>query len=159
VFEKRKPAPPSKPKAPPLDAAKRAELFEFLKKTPYGVVSTVHKDGSPESALISLAVTPELEVVFETLNTARKYLNAMRDPRVAVAIGGRGDKTVQIEGLADEPVEEDLERLKAAYYAECSFNEGHRGWPGMTYLRVKPTWIRYSNYALPWSVEEYSVPA
>jgi len=157
VFEKRKEAAPKKPLAPPLPVAKQAEIFAFLKKTPYGVVSTVHEDGAPEAALISLAVTPELDVVFETLNTARKYLNAMRDPRVAVVIGGREDKTVQIEGLADEPVEAELERLKAAYYAECASNEGHRGWPGMTYLRVKPRWIRYSDYAMPWSVEEYSL--
>jgi hypothetical protein len=43
----------------------------------------------------------------------------------------------------------------AAYYKACPQNISHRNWPGLTYLRLRPRWLRYSDYGLPWKVEEY----
>jgi len=65
-------------------------LFEFLDGCGLGVVSTLGADGAPQAALVGIAVTPELEIVFDTVEKSRKFANIARDPRVAFAIGWQG---------------------------------------------------------------------
>jgi pyridoxine/pyridoxamine 5'-phosphate oxidase len=138
-----------------IDRIKRESLYDFLKPHRYGVISTMSENGAPEAALIGIAATPELDLVFETLNTSRKYRNLQRNPQVALVIGWDDEKTLQYEGTAGEPEEADWDALKDIYYAARPENRDHEGWPGLTYIRVRPRWIRISNYAMPWSVEEF----
>jgi general stress protein 26 len=138
-----------------IDKSKKNELYRFLTASRYGVVSTVSKDGAPEVALVGFAATPDLELIFETINTTRKYENIQRNPRVAAVIGWEGEKTLQYEGIADEPDEFAAEELKKIYFAMLPENENHDGWPGLSYMRIRPRWIRLSNYGTPWSVEEF----
>ncbi|HWA30151.1 MAG TPA: pyridoxamine 5'-phosphate oxidase family protein [Rhizomicrobium sp.] len=140
-----------------LGPEKKAALVAYLRNISGGVISTVGTQGAPEAALITFAVSPELEIVFETLVTSRKYANLQDNPRAAFVAGGAGAKTIQIEGLIDEPAESDLDALKRLYYESCPQNLSHRDWPGMTYLRLRPRWIRFSDYGHPWHVEEYSL--
>jgi hypothetical protein len=56
------------------------------------------------------------------------------------------ERTVQYEGTADEPTGADLEIAKTAYYAVYPDGPSRLSWPGLTYVRVRPTWIRYSNF-------------
>jgi hypothetical protein len=51
-----------------------------------------------------------------------------------------------VEGVADEPAGAELERLKAAYYAVYPDGPSRTGWPGLIYVRVRPTWVRYSDF-------------
>ena len=138
-----------------MDKAIRELIFDYMKRYRYGVVSTVCENGAPEAAFVGFAVTAELELIFETLVTTRKYANILRDGRVAAVVGWDENKTLQYEGLADEPNDEDREALKSVYYAALPENRSHEGWPGLTYVRVRPHWIRISNYGTPWSIDEY----
>jgi hypothetical protein len=138
-----------------IDKPKKLELYRFLTAARYGVLSTVAQTGAPEAALVGFAVTPDLELIFETLNTTRKYENIRRDARVAAVVGWEGEKTLQYEGIADEPDEFAVLELKKIYFALLPENENHDGWPGLTYMRIRPLWIRLSNYGHPWSVEEF----
>ena len=138
-----------------IEKAKRLELYGFLTAARYGVLSTVSRDGAPEAALVGFAPTQDLELIFETINTTRKYANMQRNPRVAAVIGWEGEKTLQYEGIADEPDEYAVAELKKIYFALLPENRGHDGWPGLTYMRIRPLWIRLSNYGRPWSVEEF----
>ncbi|WP_082077265.1 pyridoxamine 5'-phosphate oxidase family protein [Bradyrhizobium sp. LTSPM299] len=52
----------------------RAEFLAFLRKHRLAVVSTVH-DGAPQAAVVGIAVTDELEIIFDTLTTSRKFTN------------------------------------------------------------------------------------
>lgn len=64
-------------------------------------------------------------------------------------IGGFGpadERTVQYEGLADVPSGEELPRLQQVYYAAYPDGPGRLSWPGLIYVRVRPSWIRYSDY-------------
>ncbi len=131
-------------------------IFDFLRAHRYGVVSTVCENGAPEAAFVGLAVTPDLDLIFETLNTTRKYANILRDPRIAAVVGWDQNETLQYEGVSDEPNEEDWETLETIYYAALPENRSHLGWPGLTYIRVRPRWIRLSNYGMPWSVREFA---
>jgi len=141
--------------AAPLNANRKQALLAYMRNLGCGVVSTSGTDHAPEAAFVNLAVTDDLELIFETLNTSRKYRNLRRDPRIAVVMGGSGDKTVQLEGMARELFDSELDGLKASYYDQCPNNLPHSNWPGVTYIRIQPRWIRFSNYGMPWKVEEF----
>jgi hypothetical protein len=135
-------------------AVPKGVLLEFIRERAMGVVSTISPTGAPESALVNLAVTDDLEVVFHTLQDARKCKNLRRDRRIAAVIGWDDEQTLQYEGLADEPYGTELDRLKDVYAAARPQARGQMAWPGLTYFRVRPKWIRISNYGHSWSVDE-----
>jgi pyridoxine/pyridoxamine 5'-phosphate oxidase len=142
-----------------MDEKKKAAFIAYIGGVNCGVISTADKQHGPEAAFINLAVASNLEIVFETLISSRKYRNLQTDPRAALVIGGHGKTTLQIEGFVDEPVETDLDEAISLYYDACPQNNSHRNWPGLTYLRLRPRWIRYSDYGHPWKVEEYFLNA
>ena len=127
-------------------AVTRERLYEFMNAHKLAVLATVAMDGSPQAAVMGIAVTPELEVIFDTLRSTRKYRNLRTNPRVAFVIGGEGEVTVQYEGIAEEPADAELHACKKAYFAKWPDGPQREHWPGMTYIRVRPAWIRYSDF-------------
>jgi hypothetical protein len=53
---------------------------------------------------------------------------------------------VQLEGVADEPAGAELAPLKERYLARFPDGREREAWPGITYFRVRPTWVRYSDF-------------
>ena len=123
-----------------------AELIELLRNHKLAVESSLHADGRPQAAVVGFAVSDELEIVFDTVTTSRKYHNLKRDPRCALVIGWDAEITVQIEGVADEPTGDDLARLKACYFVAYPDGRERARWPTIAYIRVRPRWIRYSDF-------------
>jgi hypothetical protein len=126
------------------------ELLEFMRTQRLGVQTSVGADGAPQAALVGVAVTNSLELVFVTLATTRKLVNLRRNPRLAFVIGGwaGGDeRTIQYEGMADEPQGDELARVKEAYFAAWPDGRLRQSWPGLLYVRVRPMWIRYSDFS------------
>jgi general stress protein 26 len=124
----------------------KAELHAFVARQRYGVVATVQPDGSTESALVGIAASPELEIYFDTLGDTRKAVNLRRDPRVSLVIGWDNEQSAQLEGLADEPKGDELVALKRFYYAAWPDGPVRESWPGITWVRVKPKWVRFSDF-------------
>jgi hypothetical protein len=124
----------------------RAELLVFLRRHRLCVAASASAAGAPQAAVVGFAVTDELEIVFDTIGTTRKMQNLRRDPRVALVVGWDEEQTAQIEGVADEPEGADLERLKKAYFAVYPDGVERQSWEGITYVRVRPTWARYSDF-------------
>ena len=94
-----------------------------------------------------IITTDQLELVFDTRASGRKATNLRANPRVALVIGGWNDpRTVHYEGAADFPVGAELERLKQAYFAAFPNGPTRHLLPDITYARVKPVWIRYSDF-------------
>lgn len=124
----------------------KAELHAFIARQRYGVVATVQPDGSTESALVGIAVTPELEIFFDTLGDTRKAQNLRGDPRVSMVIGWDNEQSVQLEGIADEPKGAGLVALKQVYYAAWPDGPTRESWPGITWVRVRPSRIRFSDF-------------
>ena len=136
----------------------RRRVFQFLGKRNLAVISTVSERGEPEAALINYGVTSDLELIFETLRTSRKYANLYRNPRAALVMGFEGEcETCQYEGIVDSPDERALKPLLDTYFHARPEALGHRDWPDLVYLRVRPIWIRMSNYGRDWDVEELSL--
>jgi len=124
----------------------RAELIAFIRRHRLAVVATTTAAGAPQAAVVGMAVTDELELVFDTLGTTRKAQNLRCDGRAAVVLGWDDEQTVQLEGLADEPSGETLERLKRSYFLAFPDGPARLAWPGITYFRVRPTWARFSDF-------------
>jgi pyridoxine/pyridoxamine 5'-phosphate oxidase len=129
----------------------REALLEFMRSEKYAVQTSVSPNGIPQAAVVGIAVSDRFEIVFDTLASSRKAANLSANPAMALVIGGTRDgdeRTVQYEGTADEPSGGELERLLALYYARFPDGRERRSWPGLIYVRVKPTWIRYSDFSV-----------
>ena len=123
----------------------RGELFQYLSAQRYAVEATAGSNG-PQAAVVGVAVTEELEIVFDTLDSTRKARNLERDPRVALVVGWDDEQTAQIEGVADFPSGEELRRLQRRYFEVWPDGPQRLSWPGIAYVRVRPRWIRYSDF-------------
>jgi uncharacterized pyridoxamine 5'-phosphate oxidase family protein len=55
-------------------------LYQFIAKNKYAVLSTVTPQQHPEAAVVGIAVTTELHLIFDTVNTSRKYQNLVKNP-------------------------------------------------------------------------------
>lgn len=123
-----------------------SDVLHYMKARRYATQASVSETGAPQAAIIGVAVTDAFELVFDTLNTSRKYRNLRREPRIALTIGGDDDCCVQYEGLADEPKGAELETLKQVYFARFPDGLERERLPEIAYFRVKPLWIRFSDY-------------
>jgi hypothetical protein len=130
-------------------------LHSFLVRYRYGVVSSLSSQGSPQSALVGIAVTPELEIVFDTIKSSRKYPNLVQRPACSVVVGWNGERTAQMDGTAFEPKDAELRRYQEIYFATWPDGPDRLSWPGIAYFVVRPEWIRYSDYdQAPPQIEE-----
>jgi len=50
----------------------RPELIAFIRRHRLAVVASTAPAGAPQAAVVGMAVTDELELVFDTLGTTRK---------------------------------------------------------------------------------------
>lgn len=123
-----------------------AALFAFLSQHKYGVVSSIGPDGGPQSALVGIAVTRELEVIFETVSSSRKYRNLLADAACSFVIGWAGEQTVQLEGAAWLPQGDELGRYRSLYFESWLDGPARLAWPGITHFVVQPRWIRFSDF-------------
>jgi uncharacterized protein YhbP (UPF0306 family) len=123
-----------------------AELRTFLRAQLWAIEATATPLGAPQAAVIGVAVTDSLELVFDTLTTSRKHANLEHDPRIALVIGWDDARTAQIEGVADRPDGADLERVREIYLARFPDGQERANLPAIAYWRVRPTWIRFSDF-------------
>ena len=136
-----------------------AEFYEFLHSHRLAVISTVTPSASPQAAVIGIAVTESLDIIFDTLCTSRKFANLRADPRVALAVGWDGAETMQIEGVAELLSGPDLDACKKIYFATWPDGPERESWPDIAYIRVRPRWLRYSDFGqTPTRIEELTLP-
>jgi len=125
----------------------KAKFHAFLTRFRYGVLSSIGPEGSPQSALVGIAVTHELEIVFDTVRSSRKYPNLIARPACSFVIGGwDSEKTAQFEGIAIEPTGADRDRYREEYFAVWPDGRSRLSWAGLTHFVVKPRWIRFSDF-------------
>ncbi len=130
-------------------AITRAALLTFMRSRRYAVESSLHADGTPQSAIVGIAVSDEFEIIFDTLSTTRKSQNLQRRADIAFVIGsleGTDERTVQYEGIADEPHGPERTRLTELYFSVFPDGRERQKWPGLTHIRAGPRWLRYSDY-------------
>lgn len=124
------------------------EVVAWLGRQKHGVIASLSAQGAPQSAVVGIAVGPEGEIVFDTLLDTRKAANLLRDPRVSLTVY-EGEKTVQLDGVADRLQGADLERLLKVYLAAFPDGGERLKWPGISHFRVRPRWVRWSDFSAP----------
>jgi general stress protein 26 len=145
---------------PALLGMRREDLFGFMRGHLLAVVSSIGPRGGPQSALMGIAVTDELEIVFDTVRSSRKYANLQANPAAAFVIGWTGERTLQYEGVAEELGGEELRRCQEVYFAVWPDGEERKNGPDICYFLVKPQWIRFSDYGQsPPFIEEFQFTA
>ena len=138
----------------------RAAIYAFMTRFRFGVISSTSSNGTPQSALVGIAVTQDLEIIFDTEKSSRKYPNLIERPTCSFVVGWGGEQTVQFEGIAIEPEGTELERVQEAYFAVWPDGPARILWPNIAYFVVQPRWIRFSDFdQIPPLIVEMSFPA
>ncbi len=111
----------------------RDELVRFLRRYKLAVQASLTPGGAPQAANVGFAVSDELEIVFDTVESTRKYKNLRADPRIALVIGWEDAITTQIEGIADFPEGAELERIREWYFGAYPDGRDRLACPGITF--------------------------
>jgi pyridoxine/pyridoxamine 5'-phosphate oxidase len=129
-----------------VESSKQSLIYNFLTRFKLGVISTMSAENMPQSALVGIAITPQLEVIFDTINTTRKYKNLIAEPACSFVIGWAGEQTVQYEGKAEELTKDNREKYQTNYFSAWPDASARMAWPGIAYFVVRPKWMRYSDF-------------
>jgi len=127
-----------------MDEQKR-KIFDFLRGLKIGVISSVTEKGTPQGAVVEFAETDNLEIIFNTFATYRKYENLKNNPAVSFTIGWDHDITVQYEGTARELEGEELAKCKDIFAHKIRDAAKWDAFPETRFFIVKPTWIRFND--------------
>ena len=125
------------------------DILEFVRGHSLGVQASVSPSLTPQAAVVGFIVTEDFELFFDTVESTRKATNLRQNSTIAFVIGGLADgdeRTVQYEGVADEPQGHELEQLKERYFRRFPEGRARQHWPGILYVRVRPRWLRFSNF-------------
>lgn len=125
----------------------KQDVYNFIHAKTYAVISTCGKNEQPEAALIGFGDTEDLELIFGTYSSSKKYKNLQENSRVAFVIGWDSSEyvTVQYEGIASELFGEELEKYVALFHQKTPSSARYQSHPEQRYFKVQPTWIRYSD--------------
>ena len=133
------------------------DLVRFAREHSLAVVSSVGPEGTPQSALVGIAISNSLEIIFDTVSMSRKYANLTARPACSFVIGWMGEITMQYEGVAELPTGDELRRYQEIYFAKWPDGRDRLNWKGICHFVVHPKWVRYSDFsgAAP-VIEEFS---
>jgi general stress protein 26 len=126
------------------------QILDFMRGYRYAVEASVSPSGGAQAAVVGIVVTDDFEIFFDTLTETRKAQNLRRNRAIALVIGGTAggdERSVQYEGIVDEPEGAELERLQTLYFRRFPDGIERQSWPGLIYLRARPTWVRYSDFS------------
>lgn len=124
---------------------KKSLILDFVKKHTLAVISTVSAEGLPEAAVIEYGETDNLELIFDTFDTSRKYKNLQKNNKAAIVIGWDENITVQYEGEVFEMSGEEIGKYKEAYFVKNPHAKKWENHEEIKYFKVIPRWIRYSD--------------
>lgn len=123
-------------------------VYNFLQKEHLCVISTISPDITPQSAVMAFSQTKDLEIIFQTPNSTRKYNNLKSNKNISVATGWSLDEfiTVQYDGVAEEVTDPDqvnlvrgIHVLKNEESKKYAFIEENK------FFRITPKLIKYSD--------------
>lgn len=129
-------------------------LYDFIQAHKLAIVATVSEDKKSESALVGIAVTNDLKIIFDTSSKSRKYANILSSPSISFVIGWDNEQTLQYEGTAKILKDEQLNELKEKYFETFPDGKEREKWVDIVYICADPKWIRYSDFNEPMKVEE-----
>ncbi|MBI2405237.1 pyridoxamine 5'-phosphate oxidase family protein [Candidatus Gottesmanbacteria bacterium] len=136
---------------------KKRILRDLINQSKLAVLSTATSENTSESAVVEISASDNLELIFDTLPSFRKYKNLKNNRNVSVVIGWE-PATIQYEGIAVELEDKELEEYKQIHFQKfpeaVKFEE-----LGIRFFKIIPKWIRYTDVSKqPWEVFEIEFP-
>jgi len=125
----------------------KKKVLDFIKSKRLAVLSTLGTHGFPEAAVVGISELEDLSLIFGTFNTFRKYKNIKTNPRVALVIGWDNHITLQYEGIATELTGDEKKKAEQVHIHKLPNSQKFAELPEQCYFKVKPTWIRYTDYS------------
>jgi uncharacterized protein YhbP (UPF0306 family) len=120
----------------------RAELVAFVRRHARAVVATLGPGGNAQTAEYGVAITDEAEFIFETTIHSQKYANLVKHSRVALVVGGDDPIVVQSEGIADVLTDAERDRCLRVYFQQFPGGRKRISERDITYVRIRPRWVR-----------------
>lgn len=127
----------------------RNEILEFMRSQSLAVQASVSSSGRPQAAVVGIVVTDGFEIIFDTVDSSRKVRNLRQNPRISFVVGGliaEDERSVQYEGVVDEPSGGELGDVREAYFAKFPEGRERLSWQGLIHMRAKPVWLRFSDF-------------
>lgn len=131
-----------------MDEALRARMLDFLRRHDVAALATVHADRAvPECAIVGIAPTEQLELVFGTAMMNRKYRNLLANPHVALMIGwSSATGSMQYERVAKEVPRTSRDQYLPYLIASNPDHARFAAMPDQRFFLVRPTWIRFFDF-------------
>jgi hypothetical protein len=120
----------------------RAELVAFVRRHALAMVATRGPAGDAQAAEYGVAITEDVEFIFEISMHSQKYANILEFPQVALVVGGSEPVTVQSEGIADVPTDASRDRCLRVYFQQFPAGRKRALEPDITHVRIRPRWVR-----------------
>jgi pyridoxine/pyridoxamine 5'-phosphate oxidase len=99
--------------------------------------------GKPESAVVAFSEHENLDIVFGTSNTTRKYKNLQRNLNVSLVVGWDSKVgTFQCDGIARELSKEEAVKYSALMVKKNPHSAKFVDREDQRYFIVKPVWVR-----------------
>jgi general stress protein 26 len=137
-----------------MTAEEKQKISALLAKEQVAVVAT-HGEEWPTATMQAFAETPDLDIILIMLESAPKFQNLLKRPKVSLIIDDRdrGDvKTLQVirvsmQGVAREVKKQtsDWKELQAVFLKKNPFEEPFFGYDALRMIRVVPKKITYAN--------------
>ncbi len=126
----------------------KQKILNFLKRNGLCVISTSTKGGKPESAVMAFTIKDDFICLFNTEPETRKYKNLEQNKQVSVVVGGfKEDPSVQIDGVAEILEGEEAAAAKKYILAVHPEWASYFNSPTGKFIKVKPSWLRYSDFS------------
>jgi hypothetical protein len=135
-----------------VDGNQKQKLAELFAQEHVAVIVT-NGDEWPTATLQAFAETPELDLLFIMGDTAEKFQNLLKRPKVTVIVDTRDVGDVAkfqvsrsvIQGIAAEiPKGTEWEALKDIFLKKNPFEAPFFGNPALRLIRIKPKRISYT---------------
>lgn len=128
------------------------KIFNLLDKNEFGVVATysLDKNKPPESAVVAISHTLELNIVFGSFKQTRKNNNLKNNSSISVVIGWNNElkQTIQLEGNVKLIInKQERETLGKKHCLKNKDSEKYHTDLRQEYFKIIPNWIRYSDFS------------
>lgn len=136
----------------------KAEVYDFLQDAAHmhGVLAYLDGQGLPETAFVAFSATAELNLVFGTSGTSRKF-GRIQGATVGFNVTDRElRQTVQLQGKAREVAGGELTALEEGHYAKLGqASRRFKDLPDQHFFLITPTGLRFSDCLEdPWTVTQ-----
>jgi len=123
---------------------KKQKILDFLKTQKHMVIAT-ESNSIPEAALVGFCEFDNLNLMFGTATTSRKFQNIQNNSRVAIVFGFSEGITVQYEGIVSIMIGNEIAEDKKKYFEKQPQAKKYESDPNQVYLKIIPIWVRYTN--------------